>query len=289
MDFQSPFFFPDNDPDGFRTVGKPGWAGKGFVCPRSLFPEKKKDPEYKKPGFDSPGVYILIGSSESTGSTIAYIGQATQIGNRINQHYSDEKKEFWQSAIFFTSTDTNLNNAHIQYLESRLISLAAEAKICQLENGTSPPLPPLSKSDIAYAESFLNEMLLCLPVLGVRIFEKPEEKREGRKVKMLYINAKGIKATGYEAEEGFVVLKGSQAHLDETKDIGKAKLDRENLISQEVLKKEGNAYIFTQDCTLSSPSNASRVVLGGSTSGALYWRDENGITLGELRERASKS
>lgn len=245
--FSINLFFPDNDPDGFRTIEKSGWNGRGFVCPRSLFPEKKKDAEFKKPGFDNPGVYILIGSSEKTGNTIAYIGEGVPLVNRINQHYADEKKEFWQTAIFFTSIDTILNKAHIQYLESRLISLAAEAKICQLDNGNFPALPSLSKADRAYAESFLNEMLLCLPVLGVRIFEKPEEKREGRKVDMLYIDSKGVKATGYEAEDGFVVCQGSQAHSEETPAIGKAKLDRENLISQGVLKKEENVYVFTQD------------------------------------------
>ena len=287
-EFAINIFFPDGDPDGFRVVEKTGWQGKGVVCPRSLFPEKKKDLDFQKSGVDEPGVYVLMGVSDETGIVKSYIGEGDPILNRLNQHYADPKKEFWTTVIFFTSTNHHLNKAHIQYLESRLIKLASETKQCDLENGNFPSLPSLSKTDIAEAENFLREMLLCFPVLGVRIFEQPAEKRIGRNVSLLHLEAKGVKATGYEAEDGFVVCQGSQAVINETSSLGKARQDRASLLAQNVLKEENGIYVFMQDYTLSSPSNASSVILGMPSSGAQYWEDENGISLKELRERESK-
>ena len=66
-----------------------------------------------------------------------------------------------------------LNRAHITWLEQALLQHAKLANRCHLDNATQPKEPSLSESDRADTEGFLREMLRILPLLGVRVFEKP--------------------------------------------------------------------------------------------------------------------
>src|SRR5262249_32963984 len=100
----------------------------------------------------------------------------------------------------------------------------------------------------------------------------------------LQLRGKGIEAKGYEVDEGFVVLAGSQAAKDEVPSIHQhvASL-RQQLISRDVLKPDGDRYVFSQDYTFSSPSNAAGVVLARSANGRIEWKDANGRTLKDLQ------
>jgi len=96
-------FIPDGDPNGLRIICKSHWTGKGVVFNRSIYSEVKKRPE-----FQNPGVYILIGESEDSTMPDVYIGEAENIADRMQHH--NVKKDFWNWCIFFTSsTDGGLN------------------------------------------------------------------------------------------------------------------------------------------------------------------------------------
>src|SRR5207249_1816380 len=101
-----------------------------------------------------------------------YIGEGDPARPRLETH--NARRDFWTSLVLFTSKDENLNKAHVQYLESRLVALARDAKRCVLENSNTPQLPSLSEADAAELEAFLDEMLLIFPVLGVVAFEQPQ-------------------------------------------------------------------------------------------------------------------
>ena len=121
-------FLPGGDPEGLRTIEKSNWSGCGLVIPRALLAEAKGREELKR-----TGVYVLLGPPEESGLPRVYIGEGDPVGPRLESHAA--KKDFWTTAIAFTSKDGNLNKAHVQYLESHLISLAAAAKRSVLENG----------------------------------------------------------------------------------------------------------------------------------------------------------
>jgi hypothetical protein len=74
-----------------------------------------------------------------------YIGEGDPVKARLESHYA--KKDFWTTAVVFTSKDATLNKAHVQHLEARLVELARGAKRCQLNNVNTPSLPSLSESD----------------------------------------------------------------------------------------------------------------------------------------------
>nr|WP_269155426.1 DUF4357 domain-containing protein [Leptospira mtsangambouensis] len=56
---------------------------------------------------------------------------------------------------------------------------------------------------------------------------------------------------------------------------------REKLIAENILKKEGEHYIFTSDQLFSSPSAGAVIVMGRNANGMTEWKDENGKSLAE--------
>jgi hypothetical protein len=200
--FSIRIFLHDGTPEGLRIVEKSNWTGRALVCPRSGFSGAKTRPELFK-----TGVYVLLGPRFEGNLPRIYIGEGDPVKPRLESHFAN--KDFWTTLILFTSKDENMNKAHVQYLEARLAKLAAEAKRSVLDNGNSPQLPSLSEADTAEMEGFLEEMLLIYPVLGVTAFDKPQAEPMG--AHRLYLKSKGIVASGFEAEQGFVVLANSQA------------------------------------------------------------------------------
>jgi SAM-dependent methyltransferase len=262
-------------PDGLRIIEKSNWTGRGIVCPRPLFAEAKSRDEFGK-----TGVYLLSGPSPQTDLPRLYVGEGDPVRPRLEQHA--RQKDFWTSLTVFTSKDENLNKAHVQYLEARLLRLASEAKRCEIDNGNRPDVPSLSEADTAEIEGFLDELLLCVPILGLHVFETPS--RAMAATRQLLVRKKGVEARGYDSPEGFVVLAGSQAVMQETPSILRHLSDlRRTLVQNGVLKLENRLYKLTQDYVFNSPSTASGVILGGSSNGRIDWRDEQGQTLKELQ------
>ena len=281
MGFSVRIFIPTGDPEGMRIIEKSNWTGQGIVFPRTLFAEARSRKELTR-----TGVYILWVPTESGQLPRAYVGEGDALLPRLDSHAKN--KDFWTHAVAFTSKDQNLNKAHIQYLEARLVGLAAEAKRCDLDNANVPQVPSLSDADAADAELYLADLLLCLPVVGVNFFEKPRELTEPRQV--LFLSARGIKARGHEEAGGLVVRTGSQAAKDETPSIHAYLSDlRKALRRQGILRDEGATYRLTQDYSFNSPSTAAGVVLGRASNGRAEWKDNSGRSLKEIQEAVAET
>jgi hypothetical protein len=273
--FSVRIFIPDGEPEGLRIVEKSNWTGQGVMFPRSLFPQARQRPELKR-----TGVYVLWGPGESGHLPRAYVGERDPVLQRLEQHA--KSKDFWTHAVAFSSKDQNLNKAHVQYIESRLVELALEAKRCELDNGNVPQPPSLSEADVADAEGFLADVLLCLPVVGVSLFE--QAKVTGPRGHDLLLKAKGIQARGIETPQGFVVRAGSQAVKNEVPSIhAYLKELRRALIDKGVLWADGEVYRLTQDYTFASPSTAAGVMLGRTANGRIEWKDVKGRTLKDIQ------
>jgi Domain of unknown function (DUF4357) len=267
--------------EGLRLVEKSNWNGRGLVCPRATFPRAKARSE-----FGRTGVYVLSGPEEDGGQLKIYIGEGDPNRARLEQHYA--RKDFWTTLFLFTSKDEYLNKAHIKFLEARLISTAQEAKRCELDNGNRPALPSMSEADAAEAEGFLREMLICFPVLGLDVFEKPLKGQSGRQT--LILKGKGIEAKGYESPDGFVVLANSQAVRDAVPSIHRFMLDmRDSLEKRGVFQSDGSGYRLSQDYVFDSPSTAAGVLLGRSANGRLEWKDMKGRSLKQIQEARTDS
>src|SRR5712691_9444502 len=89
-------FVPDGDPEGVKIVERLNWTGVGLAFPRPAWPQLKKRGE-----FGRAGVYILTGTAEGTDDELptVYVGQAEDIGNRIESHFVE--KDFWDWGYAF--------------------------------------------------------------------------------------------------------------------------------------------------------------------------------------------
>ena len=280
--FSLRIFVADGDPDGLRIVDKSNWIGKALVFPRALLPQVKARPELAQ-----TGLYLLLGPRPDGEGDMLYVGEGDPIRPRLESHYA--QKDFWTRAVGFTTTTAGqLNKAHVQFLESRLIALARAAKRMPLDNANQPTEPSLSEADRADMEVFLAHMLGMLPVLGVRAFEQAPKTPAAKAGPVLTCKGKGVQATGYEASQGFVVRAGSQAVADTVPSMAlhvRGMFDlRQELIGNGVLGLQGGIYQFTQDYSFSSPSTAAAVVLGRSANGRIEWKAADGRTLKELQE-----
>jgi hypothetical protein len=63
-------------------------------------------------------------------------------------------------------------NAHVRYLESRLISISKEAGRATLINGAAPDYGYLPEADIADMEFFIDQTQIILPVVGLDCFRE---------------------------------------------------------------------------------------------------------------------
>lgn len=270
-------FVPDGDPNGLRTIEKSLWNGFGIVIPRVLLGSAKQRPEMSR-----AGVYILAGPPENSGLSSIYIGEGDPIGPRLCLHAA--RKPFWTSCFTFTSTSDSLNKVHVQFIEARLVSLAKSAKQCLLKNRNTPTLPSISAADAAEAEGFLQEMLLCFPLLGFAAFSGPEQATPLGE--LLILRGHGIVAKGQETSGGFLVKAGSGAVQGETPTCHRyLRAVRSVLQVNGVLTLKGGGLVFSQDYLFSSPSNAAGTILGRSINGRLAWKTATGVPLKVLQEK----
>jgi hypothetical protein len=256
-----------------------------LAVPRSRYVEARHE---RATEFGNPGVYVLVGPAESAGfESRIYVGESEDLRARIDQHHAT--KDFWNRLVVFTSFGQSLNKATIRHLEASLLRLAGEAGRAELDNGNIPGLPPLSEPDRADADSFLADMLVIFPILGINAFEPLARTTSSLRLRL---SGPDAKAEGAETEEGFVVYAGALARTETVESLHKwakwgENLREELIASGTLVPADGGASLrLTTDRLFSSPSAAAIVLLGRNAIGLLEWKVESGATLKQIREQA---
>lgn len=261
--FSLRIYVPTGDPEGIRVIDKSQWTGQGVLFPRAIYDQVKQRDE-----LENTGVYILWDYVPQGQLPRVYIGESDNLKTRLDHH--NTHKDFWTHCVVFISKDKYLTKTHIRYLEARLVRLAKDAKRCELDSGTVPQIPPLAPPDRDDAELYLRDMLLCLPVFGVRFFEKPS--KPSKVTNILHLSGKGVEARGFEGSSGFTVLAGSLAVKETVPAIpGHLKELRHDLQKNGTLEEKDAFFEFGQDYTFGSPSAAAGVILGGAVNGRKAW------------------
>lgn len=309
--FTTKLFAPSGSPDGVIVASRDDWPGRAIVFPRELVGEVKGRKEYSE-----PGVYVLVGARKM------YIGEGDPVGNRIDSHVNN--KDFWRRGVFFTAEGQRLNKAHIQHLESRLVSIAKQAGVAELVNGNSPQKPALSEEDFAFCENFLRHILQTLPLLGFQQFnaglgftdeeEETEDEDDATadqtvndsaigKRAALYatlpqglvfmLDSLGTKASLVITDFGVSVKQGSQVNANGNPNFElkspKYAAQRRQLIESGVIADTGGQLAFTRDQFFSSGAAAASVVRGAPSTSYL-WKSPNGESLGRyIRDAKSPS
>jgi hypothetical protein len=306
--FSIRLFSPSGAPDGILVATRDDWPGRAVIFPRALAGEVKGRKEYQQ-----PGIYILVSSKRM------YVGEGDPVGDRIDAHA--KHKDFWKKGVFFTAEGGRLNKAHVQHLESRLISLAKLANRVPLDNANQPTVPALSEEEHAFTENFLHEILLMMPLLGFWQFSVDDESTDalqedveneanaeessaastGKRAAMYSSIPKGLQfmlthrnanAT-LEVTEGGVLVKAGSRVADPVTD--RFELDapsyaalRRQLCESGVIAQTPQGLVLTIDQFFSSGS-AAAAVARGTVSNADWWKGSQGKTLGDyIREAKAK-
>lgn len=274
-------FLIDGEPNGRMSCELSNWTGKAFKIPRRQIKQCSDRVE-----LENTGIYILIGkSSEFENKSSIYIGEAEGIYRRLLNHLSS--KDFWNEVIVFVSKDENLNKAHIKYIENRLYEIAKKVDRCEFENSNVPTKPNISESDQAEMEEFIDNIKLLVNTLGYKFFDEliqDDQAESDKERETVYINAaRGAKGIGQMTNEGFVVIRGSEAANTVTKSFPKSMINLRNLLLEEnVIIKEADKFIFAKDYLFSSPSAAASIVMGRSANGLNEWKSRGGRVLKAL-------
>ena len=294
---------PDGDPDSIKMVHKGNWMGSLVQFSRESYIRNRSNSPYKEM-LDSPGVYILIGPEEqdepSTGIKV-YIGEGDGIKPRLESHYKN--KTFWDTALIITAGNGGFDKVQIQYIESKLIQIAMNAKTCKLENGNSPNLPSTSHAARINAENTIVHIRDCVQILGYTIFSTaqaiPQPHQSPTPTTPSGASGKGldqqfvfearvrdslVNAFGSYQNGKLVVSKGSVCTHDISDSCPESiAILRKQLVEQQIIQQSApnQPFVFTQDYAFKSPSAASGVISGRSSNGLTDWKTRQGIALKE--------
>ncbi|SMG51647.1 protein of unknown function [Sphingobacterium psychroaquaticum] len=223
--------------------------------------------------------HLLIGKGENN-EDAAYIGEAEVVADRLLQQIAN--KDFWNEAIFFGSKDKYLNKASIKYLENRLHELAIKAGRYSINQNT-PTRSELSEAEQAELEEFLAHVKVLTATLGHKLFEALEETIEDNAVQnqIFYCrNGAGADSKGSPSTEGFIIYKDSLLMANEQPSLTNSiSSERQKMLSEGILKIEGDYYRLTKDYIFTSSSRAATATLARSASGPLEWKTAEGIQL----------
>jgi hypothetical protein len=286
---------PDGNPDSMKIITEGSWNGEVVYCSRERYLTARNEPRYKQQ-LERPGVYILIGASDDSPLPKIYIGEGDPIINRLSQH--GLKKDFWDALIYVISLNNTLDKVQIQYIESKLVSLAKLAKTTILENGNAPQQPSLNLVSETNATNSLTNVMDCIRMLGFNFFEIAKtsvKKLETTKQTVVLgldglftftgnVRKQSIRAFGTYENGKFTVQKGSQCTIDLSPDCPKGvELMRKELKKNGVLEShaEGNALTFAQDYSFNSPSAASGFIAGRASNGKQEWKSAEGKPLAD--------
>ncbi len=283
-------FLPDATVAGIRHAEIVNRTGQTVACPRTRLDELKQWPETAK-----PGIYFLFEARLGDSKPLAYIGESENVAERLLTH--DRNKDFWNDVVIFTSKDENLTKSHIKYLESRIEALAKTADRYDLENGNTPTLSSLPRSERDAMNELLEDIRLVLGTLGYPILEplvqpKAVSPETGQSVSTstdeeLTFTVHKLVARGVRTNEGFVLKKGSTAAKVNTDSVsGKIVKMKEQLLADGRLVNEGEHLVLTEDILISSSSYAAAFIAGTSRSGPQSWYAANGKSLKDLEDSA---
>ena len=195
------------------------------------------------------------------------------------QKKKKKKKDNWNEVIAFISKDSNLNKAHIKYLEHQFYKIAKEVDRYTVDNSNEPTKSTVSEAEVAELEEFIYNAKILVNALGHKTFENYSEKQvigEKDNDQTFYVSAGDGKASMIATADGYVLQKGSCIHKNPAESLS-------NGIKNKVEESRNNGEIkdgiLQNDKLFSSSSAAAAFATGYSISGPKQWKMSNGTTL----------
>lgn len=285
-------FLVDGSADGLWTAELGNWTGKALFGPRTDLHRIKERPEVHR-----TGLYLLLADDPTASSGIrVYVGEGDEIWTRLAKH--EKEKDFWTHVVCFVSKDQNLTKTHARWLEGRLVEAFRKEAGVAVENSTQPSGGSrLPEADLADMQTFLENVLLVLPILGWNLIGTtaiaaptvghPDVGAESELI--LTMTYKKAQATCVVRSGHFVVQAGSRARTQTQTSIsaGYGKL-RTQLVEEGILTAvvgKPGLLEFSDHYSFRSPSGAASVVSGASVNGRKTWLTQDGVPYGDWQSK----
>lgn len=264
----------DGTPQGIRRAWIGTWSGVVLVCPRAELARLRQRSEMHR-----TGLYVLVGPSDTSVTGLAvYIGEADDVWDRLEKH--DAEKDFWTRVVVFVTENNSLTKAHVRWLEAALVREARSSRRVEVTNVTGPVGGHLPDAEIADMDTFLANVRLLLPTLGVDLFGVDGSNASmapiADEVPHLELQWEEARATCTVNDGLFVVVRGSTARVKEVESLPEyLRVQRRRLRASGVLAPTAGSELlleFIQDCPFDSLSAAAGVVAGTGLNGRAYWK-----------------
>ena len=162
------------------------------------------------------GVYMLLSED------MVYIGQASDLAKRINQHIMG--KQWWERVVVLTTSDDSLNRSDIDYIEASLISKAVKIEKLDCDNKTMGNKQKVSKFREVELEQYLDEALFLLELIGITVFCEENKKTKSKNAAEFISSVKNSSKTQREIREkkeavAFLIERGIE--ISKTMNYGK--------------------------------------------------------------------
>lgn len=270
------------NPNGLKTVEFSNKLIKGISIPRKDFKEAIENRQELK----YSGVYFLMGEDEE-GNNMTYVWQATVLAKRLNDHYKDINKDFWNNAICFTYKDGSLNESDINYLERAIIYEAKNADRYTIINSTLWNNWLIQEHRISDMVEFVADLKILISNLWHNILTKLINKENHTSEdEIYYLTNRWSNAKWIYTDEGFLVLQWSIWPKDLVESQIKNKYyafrHRPKLIEKGIIKEEWNYIFFLKDYTFKTPSAAADIILWRSSNWWIDRKTKDWKTLDEI-------
>lgn len=272
-------FLVNGTADDVVTAELSNWNAQAIRIPRT----ECRNPTHKHiaDALKGVGVYFLVCQNDGDKEGV-YVGEAEDVHSRLRRHLQDydsgREDYYWNYVIAFVGG--RLDKALIRYLEKRLCAIVKECDRCECLTQKTGRKIVLKPSQVATMDEFINNIRVVLLALGSRMLV-PQPCVTQTTV-IFQCTGRGANAKGFPSTNGFTVIKGSRisptiAPMFESTRPGYYGLRQRLEAAGMIVENQ-----FVRNYEFSSPSSASSVIQGVSSSGNRDWKTDSGQPLGAL-------
>lgn len=210
------------------------------------------------------GVYCLLGEKTSDGRRLVYVGQSTNLLQRLSRHkVNPPHDKDWHTVLCFAKK--GITETGLLCLERELVKVFRGAPQFDVitERTKTGEIQGLAM------QQAIEEISLYLAAMGIDCVSTAQIEERAERFYCAVPDSNDGVAVGFFAPEGFIVKKGSHVSKTYKTDFKpdsywqrRQELEKSSLIKD---------YKFTEDCLFSSPSAAAVAIRGYSVNGRTAW------------------
>lgn len=226
--------------------------------------------------WEEPGVYVLLGTVGSSGKTAVYVGKAVDVRQRLFNHRSNPRLEWWRGMIVVRDTTTGFNSAQVGYLEGRLAQELRARPAVDVREGNSTFDSTIPTVERVPLDAFVETVLEALRITGLDLRSEADEGSKGEERERSAdgrISRQTIPGTVADLLAAGLLSPGAKLVCKRAGKSGEAEVT-------------GSGALIVDGVAYESPSTAAQRALDvQAANGWTTWTTPGGVALADLRDQ----